>query len=515
MFRTLAISLSLLLTGLPLAASALPLTEIAADPLTFIWPAAATVTEHQTDVEPVVATNGRTTVIISQVGRFYGDAAQALAFSTYIGGAFVDTALLPGLTTIQTSRGNYDRITYESIAWNAKYRQFIVAMLPISNVPDPYGDDDTTLPVITQRSPDGINWGPPQTVFSGGLRPEKSWIACDNFQYSPHYGNCYITWDDNVDSDRFHMNTSTNGGQSWGPTLTAPDGHSAFGSVPVVQPTGKLVIPAEDSSGYEGTAHNIISFVSTDGGRSVSPAFEVASIISHTVAANMRTQSLPTVAIDPTGSVYAMWQDCRFRPSCSSNDIVLGFSTDGVHWQSPARMTLDSVNSGVDRFLPSLAIRNNGYGWTFGLSYYEFPNANCSLATCALLAAFQYSSNARQWSPPTILAGPMSVTSLASTSAGYMIGDYLTSVFPANYIAPLAIGLTPPPGFAYSENIYMPYQGGFLGPSLADTGSLTTQMRTAFPPERDALRRFGLITDVVPPAHLAPKIEIRFTRHPM
>jgi len=414
--------------------------------------------EDSVAVGPALATNGSTMVSVFQIGRYSGDAAAGMAVSVSTnGGASWTGSWLPGLTKAQSPANPYDRVTYESVAWDQKYGEFLASTLPIVNVAEPqYGETDTTLPPVVNRSSNGYSWTGPTPVSNGAgeIRPEKNYIACDNGTSSRYYGNCYVAWDDNDNNDAFHAAVSTDGGVTWGPTQGSANGHSSYGGQPVILPNGTVVVVTEDSSGYDATEKNIISFVSTNGGASWSAAYEVAPITTHTVAGNMRTQSLPTTAVDASGTIYTIWQDCRFRSGCSSNDLVLSESHNGAQWSTPYRIPLDSVTSGADHFLPTLAVRNKIFGSTLGLSYYGYPNANCSVATCTPYAYFANSySFGGYWSTPQAIAGPFNNSWFAATGAGYMVGDYFESIYPANgYVAPVTAA-SAPSGSTYHEYV--------------------------------------------------------------
>ena len=47
----------------------------------------------------------------------------------------------------------------------------------------------------------------------------------------------------------------------------------------------------------------------------------------HRSAGNLRGPSFPSVTVDDAGTIYVTWPDCRFRPSCSSNDMVMTTSS--------------------------------------------------------------------------------------------------------------------------------------------------------------------------------------------
>src|SRR5205823_11511651 len=98
------------------------------------------------------------------------------------------------------------------------------------------------------------------------------------------------------------------------------------------------------------------SYVSANGGVSYTGPFNVGSITEHGVAGDLRTSALPSAEVDGAGTVYVVWQDCRFRSGCSSNDVVMSSSTDGKTWTAPARIPIDVVSSTADHFIPGLGV---------------------------------------------------------------------------------------------------------------------------------------------------------------
>ena len=105
----------------------------------------------------------------------------------------------------------------------------------------------------------------------------------------------------------------------------------------------------------------------------------------------MRDPPLPSAEVDGSGRVYVVWHDCRFRSGCSSNDIVMSTSTDGVTWTPEAvRIPIDPQNSTVDHFLPGIGAdrATSGSSAHLGLGYYYYPVSNCSLSTCELTYGF-------------------------------------------------------------------------------------------------------------------------------
>src|SRR5437764_9180779 len=99
---------------------------------------------------------------------------------------------------------------------------------------------------------------------------------------------------------------------------------------------------------------------STDGGASFAPPVMVSTVSAHTVK-DMRTAAFPTVDVDGGGRIFAVWQDCRFRPQCPNdpNDLVITHSDDGVNWTRVVRIPVDAgvrSRAPIDHFIPGLAV---------------------------------------------------------------------------------------------------------------------------------------------------------------
>ena len=94
------------------------------------------------------------------------------------------------------------------------------------------------------------------------------------------------------------------------------------------------------------------------------------------------------------------------------------------------RIPAHPVGSGVDHFIPGLAVDKTTGGATarLALTYYYYPNANCTPETCQLDVGFVSSTNGgKSWSGNQQLAGPMKVSWLANTTQGFMVGDYIST----------------------------------------------------------------------------------------
>jgi hypothetical protein len=262
------------------------------------------------------------------------------------------------------------------------------------------------------------------------------------------------------------MSTSTDGGAIWSTPLSPAGRPHGLGGQPVVQPGGTVIVPFESLKG------TISAFRSTDGGQSWKKAATISRIAFHPAAGNLRTSPLPTAEIDGAGRVYVAWEDCRFRANCASNDIVFSQSSNGVSWSAVTRVPIDDVTSGVDHFIPGFAVdrATSGSGAHLALTYYSYADAACTTATCQLDVGFISSPDGgSHWGSPTQLAGPMSLSDIASTSQGPMVGDYISTSFNGAGTATTVFAIGNPHTSAFDEAMYAP-----TGPlSVASASSAT------------------------------------------
>jgi len=279
--------------------------------------------------------------------------------------------------------------------------------------------------VVTSRSTDGgLTWSNPFTTATGSDL-DKNWIACDNTATSPFYGHCYTEWDNHGAGNLLQMSTSSDGGQTWGAPKTNNTG--VIGGQPVVRPDGTVIVLIDNANETAVGAFN-----STNGGASWSAVTTIATIRHHTVAGNLREGPLPSAEIDGAGTVYVTWSDCRFRRSCKKNDLVISHSLNstGTSWSSVSRVPIDATNSGIDHFIPGLAVNKATSGSTaqLGLTYYFFPSGSTQLSV-----GFISSTNAGStWSAPQTIISGMPTGWTATTTQGRMVGDYISTSYDAN-----------------------------------------------------------------------------------
>jgi len=437
----------LLMVGAVTASANVPLTRVATDPFT------NATSQHRTIVEPDTFAVGSTIVAGFQEGRFFNGGGSDIGFATsQDGGSTWISGSLPGLTSQIDPSSPFERASDASVAFDARHDVWLISAIPLL--------PNTAVPVITvNRSTDGgLTWGNPISLPQPATKfvdLDKNWTACDNTPTSPFYGNCYTEFDNFGQGDVEYMSTSSDGGLTWSVPIDT-DGHDkGLGGQPLVQPDGTVVVPFESLNGA------ISSFVSTNGGASWSHAVKVAGIRFHGVAGNLRTSPLPTAEVGGDGTVYVAWEDCRFRVKCSSNDIVFSSSHDGLTWTDPARIPIDAATSTVDHFIPGLAVDRgtSGSHTHLALTYYFYPDANCTTTTCRLtVGAISSPDGGAHWGPAQQLAGPMSLTDIAQTSQGPMVGDYISTSFLASgkALTTFPVGLPHAVDGPFDEALYSP-----------------------------------------------------------
>src|SRR5262245_26529136 len=431
--------------------------------------------QHRTQVEPDSFSFGTNVVAAFQTGRFnVGGGSSNIGWATTTNaGRTWTTGMLPGTTVYQG--GPWSRISDPAVAYDPEHNVWMISTLAFGMGLTPFGAPSA---ILTSRSTDGgLTWGNPVLTANGPTNFfDKNWIACDTWPQSPHYGNCYSEWDDFGLGDQIFMSTSTDGGLAWSAPFQVP-GAIGLGGQPVAQPNGNVIVPYEGSPG-------IRSFRSLDGGAAWQASVAVSNVTEHPVAGNLRTSPLPSAEVDAEGKVYVAWQDCGFRSACSSNDIVMSTSTDGVAWTPKVRIPIDATSSGVDHFIPGLAVdrSTSGSSARLALGYYYYPVAACNSSTCDLTVGFVSSTDGgATWTQPRRVAGPFKLAWIAQTDQGPMVGDYISTSFGGG---PLAF-----PVFAIAKP---PTNGVFDERAAAARFDVTIlQARKPIPVRRDTIRFRG------------------------
>ena len=428
--------------------------------------------QHQTQVGPDTFQFGNTIVSAFQTGRVFGGGSSNVGWSTSTDGGDTWTkGFLPGITANGSPAGSYGQVSSPSVTFDAKHNVWLITSLGLRS---------SSSDVLTSRSLDGgLTWGNPTVTATGDL--DKPWVVCDNISASQFYGNCYAQYDTLPFND-LRLRRSTDGGLTWGPSMTASDGAVGAGGQPVTRNNGTVLVPY-----FATTANEIRSFRSIDGGASWRATVLVSSISHHNAAAGLREDPLPSAEMDGPGTAYVVWSDCRFRSGCTSNDIVMAKSTSETTWSAPVRIPIDPVTSSVDHFAPGIAVdKTSGGGQArIGVTYFFYPNANCSSSTCQLSIGFISSTNGgATWSAPVQVAGPAPLSWFPNTSQGRMFGDYIsTSILAGDNAYPVVPVASAPVSGQLRVSMFapvggLPISGGsvaaqeFTGSTMAATSSV-------------------------------------------
>src|SRR3989440_5915733 len=352
-------------------------------------------------------------------------------------GVSYTSGTLPGITVFQNPPGPFARVSDPSVAHDRMHGVWMVSSLALDA-------SITGTAVIVNRSTNGgASWGNPVTVRSAGAGEDfdKNWSVCDNTTTSPFYGRCYTVWDDFGHGNLLKIAFSTDGGLSW--TLSTTPNVGVIGGQPVVQPNGNVVVPLDNAS------ETALGFTrSTNGGVSFGSAFTIASITAKVDPGGIRSGPLPSAELSGDGTIFVVWEDCRFRSGCSTNDLVFVTSTNGTTWSAVQRIPIDLTTSTVDHFVPGVGVDRNTSGSTakVGVTYYFYPNVNCTFATCQLDVGYISSTNGGStWGAATQLRGPMTLSWLPNTTQGRMVGDYISASYNGSFQARGYFALANPP----------------------------------------------------------------------
>ena len=216
--------------------------------------------QHQTQVEPDSFGFGSTEVTTFQSGRFVDGGASNIGWATTTdAGLTWKSGFLPGLTMFGAPPGFYPRASDPVVTYDARHGVWMIVSLAFSPTADAF---------LISRSADGRGWDMPVTAWESDhdLDFDKPWISCDNWQASPYFGNCYLTWAD-FGTGELVTQTSRDGGLTWSAPVPSPAfGNDSFnGMQPVVLPNGTLV------NLFSGRT-TLAETISTDGGTTFTSA---------------------------------------------------------------------------------------------------------------------------------------------------------------------------------------------------------------------------------------------------
>ncbi len=415
------------------------LTQISKD--TSANPGANTTVQHKTEVDPSQFAFGQTIVTTFQDGEIADwNGASQVGWSTSLdGGQTWRHGYIPGTTSYYW---------VQVVSFDLKHHAWLIIMVAQDMNPQ---DSNYLNPTEMQvsRSLDGIHWSTPIPVYgpityNGWVN--RPWVACDNNVFSPHFGNCYIAWDNaNLDTGvgTNDVSVSSDGSFTWSaPTVSLDQCAGSIGGV-AIQPNGNLFLIGAYGGGCTEPQVYLYSIESTDGGQTLQQTVDItAEQLAYPVEGGvMRQDPFASAAVSLDGTINVVTYDCRFRPNCATNDIVMTTSKDGVNWTPITRIPIDPVDSGVDHFVAGIGapgfldILQGALPSELAVDYYYAPDAaTCdpnSAAGCQLYAGFISSNDGgKTWSKPTQVFGPMNIaTALATTAFGQFVANDITAIY--------------------------------------------------------------------------------------
>jgi hypothetical protein len=385
--------------------------------------------QHETAVEPASASFRSTVVSTFQVGRFRDGGADSIGFAvSRDAGRTWQRGLLPGV----------GRSSDPSVAYDPVHGVWLAASLLVRG---------NAVSVAVSRSTDARTWSQP-IIVNDGPETDKEWISCDGGPASPFRGRCYVVFTDDG-SNELVSQSSDDGGLTWGAPVRVAG--PLLGAQPVIRPDGSLVVIAVDADHANGPVDAIRS---TDGGATFEAPQQIATLQRHQ-SPGLRQYPLPSAVAASDGTLYAVWHDCRYEPGCSANDLVLATSRDGVTWSGPTRLALEPVGSGIDQFIPGLAV-DPASPRRLAVVYASYPDAGCARASCRFDVGLATSTDGGvTWRRPQRLdVESMPLTWIASTNQGRMIGDYLAASFAGGRVVPVFTLAAPPVAGRLHEAIF-------------------------------------------------------------
>jgi RTX calcium-binding nonapeptide repeat (4 copies) len=388
--------------------------------------------QHQTQVEPDSLTVGRTTVAAFQVGRRFDGAATNVGWATTgDDGRTWRSGLLPGLTAAGRPPGPNERASDPVVAYDAAHATWLISTLALEG-------DVTRLAV--NRSSDGAAWGNAVTAQeergAEGIAFDKNWAACDNTQSSPRYGRCYIVYTHTADRDMLAVTWSDDGGVTW--SIPADIGvRGGVGVFPAIRPNGDLVVVYLVQTGD----FAIASSRSLDGGATWDPPTRIADVSGRCRIPDFRAFSLPSAAVDASGTYWATWHDCALAGG-GANAVFVATSGDGAAWSPPR-----AVTRGRNAVLPAI-------GTDTATSHVTIAYMRARPAGIDVELVESPGSPATWAAPRRLSAQSMPLSWMPNTTSGRMLGDYISVHYASGRPLVVWVLATRPAGGEFRQAVY-------------------------------------------------------------
>ena len=325
-------------------------------------------TDQTTQSETSVAVHGQNVVVgfnDSQTALLFltaGGDLSGYAYSTNGGQTFTDGNQLPnrpGEVNLGDPWLGSDR------AGNFYYANLVINIDPFTGFSYDVGVAKSTDGGKTFSAPVKADTQPEAATFYSA---DKDALAIGRDPSVASRDNVYVAWDDFVfDQTSFTLKNglpvahSYDGGKTYqvvyANQLVQPSGKDCsfsqyIGANPVVDHRNGTLYVATEKIVVDNTAcvfpppaatFSEVVFKSTTGGQTFGPEITISNVTSSTPTGlfklgehqYMRNLEFPSLAVDPSGMVYATWNDGRSGKS----HVLLSKSPDGVTWGPPQAVT--------------------------------------------------------------------------------------------------------------------------------------------------------------------------------
>jgi len=338
--------------------------------------------QPDTQVEPSIdvnPANPRNAVAVYQEGRFAdgGDYTNGFA-TTFDAGKTWTYGELPKLTINGRQGGPFERASDPVVAFgphNVVYANSLVI--------DISGDNGLRSGLAVNTSKDGgRHWSAPIFIQDDNLggTNDKNWIVVDNSSAPGHHlGRVYVIWDRVAPVVYDYCDHDCDKLSNWLPNLQKLPGlvfaGQGIGSYPLVLKDGGLGIVINTITGgipnaeeEEQIAGELNIIIAPNAGSTPYPlplVFTPPIDINGEKSGGVRAQragGLPAAAVDPSsGTIYAVWEDNRFRSTGTLNDALISRSTNGgITWTKPTRINRDPTDSEINHYNPTVAVGAGG-----------------------------------------------------------------------------------------------------------------------------------------------------------
>jgi hypothetical protein len=219
-----------------------------------------------------------------------------------------------------------------------------------------------------------------QDDMLGGTN-DKNWMVVDQSDAPGHHkGRVYVVWDRVAPVVYQYCDANCDQRANWLPTFDTLSGvvfpGQGLGAYPIITAAGGLgIVIGTITEGVptqpdepEASASNQVFISAPTAGQTPYPAplqflppIQIAANKTNGTPAQRASDGIPAAAADPShGTLYAVWDDGRFRTD-GVNDAVISRSTDsGQTWTAPARVNTGPKNDKVNHYNVTVAVGEDG-----------------------------------------------------------------------------------------------------------------------------------------------------------